>query len=285
MRLPELIDAVKGIVNDPSCTDGLITSLCNTALQVVAGELLLPGLETSATVTVPAGTTSVALPADFHRDLFLARPAVGGQDIGIMDAAIDIEKMRDAPSGNQIRGVATVGSRLLVWPAPGADTVLELHYSRRPHTLGTRSGPLAFSAAKGTITGTSYVFAPFGAGDGITIVGSAGNDGVYTIVAANSMQVTVREPLTDEAAGGLVNVLAEEIEGIPPDKQLDVLTPYVAKWCFEKIEDALNGGKPNSDRFDAMFARELSKLRTAFHKRGLRASTARHETAHIRSLC
>jgi len=285
MRLPELVVAVRAVVNDPSCTDAFIVSLCNTALQFVAGALLLPGLETSATVTVPAGAISVALPADFHRNLFLARPADGGPHLDIVESAVEVETMRGCGSGSHIRRVATVGTELLVWPAPGADTVLELHYSRRPHTLALRNGPLTFVAATKTIGSPEYVFAPFGPGDVVSIVGSTGNDGTYTIVAANSLRIVVREPLADAPAGPRVNVLAEEIEGIPPDRHCDVLVPYAAKWCFEKIEDALSGGKPNADRFDAMFTRELGKLRAAFHQRGLTASSAKHETAHIRSLC
>ena len=261
MRLPDLIQAARKVLLDPDIEDAELIDYANEALLAAADRVLMPGLEAAASLTVPAGATSVALPGIFHRGLFAAVSGDGGPLV--------IRGAGRAPDclGNglgRVHAVAAVGGELRVWPAPGQDEVLHIRFYRRPRTLEQQDGEVVFSAAANTMEGG--LFARFLPGDVFAVSGSAGNNGSFTVVETDGTILFVAENLVDETAGS-VNVKAHVIDGVPAHLHRAVLLNGMRALAFESKEDAFEG-KKNADRFAVLAKQALRELKNHFARTG-----------------
>ena len=282
MRLPDLREEARRPLLDASVGDDELNRYANEAMRTAASRVFLPDLEAAATIVVPAGASTVALPGDFQRGLFSAVNS-DGRKLAVATPPFDMAQPDAAcfPAGG-IRLVAAVGTtRLRVWPAPDADETVILGYYRLPHTLEQAAGRVGFSAS-GLMTADSPLFDRFHAGDVFTVTGSAGNDGDYTVEAASGSSCRVAEPLADEAAVA-VNVAATAIDAIPEHLHRNVLVNGMLARAFDAREDAFEG-KKNTDRYMALAEEAIRQLKRDINATGYRARSAGPKTLRSKAL-
>ena len=70
MTKAELVTEIARKVQDTSYTSSIILGFINDGLKDVAGQVLLPALRTSATVTTIANAAQVPMPDDYQRELY-----------------------------------------------------------------------------------------------------------------------------------------------------------------------------------------------------------------------
>jgi hypothetical protein len=284
VRLPDLREAARLVFVDARIGDDELNLYANEALLTAATQVFLPDMEAAASVVVPAGTDSVPLPGDFHRELFSCRNGEGGR-VAVLKQPRDMERREHGcPTPGLVQAVAAVGTRLLrVWPKPETEETLVLGYYRRPHVLEQQVGSVAFDAAAKAFTATAPIFGRFRYGDVLTIKGSARNDKVFTVVSATSDVCVVAENVADEPAVE-VDVLALDVEAVPEELHRNVLVNGILARAYETKEDALEG-KRNTDRFMALTEKAFKELKMAINATGYRARTADCGEIRRRSLC
>ena len=135
MDLQTLISHISRKVQDASYTEALITAFINQGRRELAGEFYLPALRVSDTVTTSAEATSVALPDDYFRNLFLAHSAAMDRPIIVYDSREQMlhDWSRDFGESGQVRACCVTGANL-DYLRSGADT-LTLHYYTLPEDL------------------------------------------------------------------------------------------------------------------------------------------------------
>jgi hypothetical protein len=129
----ELTQEVADIIQDSSYTGETILSYLNRGQVAVAGSLLLPGLaDGHSTVTTAVDGYSVALPADFHRELYHAqvdgRPVKVYRNMGMI--IHDLEKI--TAQAGQLEAVCPNAGNLLYQKVPSIAKDVELFYYRLP---------------------------------------------------------------------------------------------------------------------------------------------------------
>jgi len=280
MRLPELLAAVRRPLRACDIGDPELIDYANEMLRLAASRVFLPDLEETATITVPAGATSVALPGDYQRDLFAVKNGDGVPLVVSTSAKIKGLRLGCPPPG-AVRVVAAAGSTLHLWPEADAEETLVLGYFRLPRTLEQVAGSVTFSAATKGLSATAPLFARFHAGD-LFNTDSALNAGAYTVAEADETTCTVEEAVADETATN-VNIAATEIEGIPRELRRNVLVNGMLTMAFETIEDAVEG-KPNTDRYRALYEAGIKELKRAIVATGYIAPTGRSSELHFQAL-
>jgi len=116
---------------DQLITPALIDDVVNQALQQIDGEAMWPWLETSATLTLVAGTTSYALPTDFRKakGTIVLIGATSGRtelvEVSAISAFVADPTMTGRPSGYAIDGDSVVFT-----PTPDAAYTARLGYYR-----------------------------------------------------------------------------------------------------------------------------------------------------------
>ena len=136
MNAEQLITEVADIVQDSSYDNETILAYLNRGQVAVAGALLLPGLADGyGTVTSVVDGYGVALPADFHRELFHAqvggRPVKVYRNMGMM--LHELEKI--TAQAGQLVAVCPNARRLMYQQVPVSATNVELFYYRLPAAM------------------------------------------------------------------------------------------------------------------------------------------------------
>jgi hypothetical protein len=136
MNAEQLIAEVADIVQDSSYSNEAILHCLNRGQVAVAGAILLPGLADGyGTVTTSVSEYSVALPADFHRELFHAQvdglPVKVYRNMGVM--IHDLEKI--TAQAGQLVAVCPNAGNLLYQKVPSTAREVELFYYRLPTAM------------------------------------------------------------------------------------------------------------------------------------------------------
>jgi hypothetical protein len=135
-----LADEVMDAVQDASYTYADILELFNDCLLEIAGELLIPDLETWEDITLKAKRDNVRMPADYHRRLRYAHSITHNREIkvyGSMSQLYRLFSMLDQTG--RVIGVALKGRNLMYQRKPSSDETLRINYYRYPPRLYTRT--------------------------------------------------------------------------------------------------------------------------------------------------
>lgn len=134
----ELIEEIYDIVLDSRYTGDMILTLLNKAMLYVASMLILPDLETSATVTTIASVNTLQLPANFHRNLFRVtatdQTANPGEIklLGSVAALVSYFGGTLSETDNRVIAVAPAGKSLIYAKIPEQPESLTIRYHRLP---------------------------------------------------------------------------------------------------------------------------------------------------------
>lgn len=145
--LAQLRTRLKQVVQDGSFTDALILSLFNegqsriaAGIQLPDGSLSppLPDLLTSANVTATTTASSVAMPADFQRNLFFVYSTLNDDRVCERDNIIPMLKADPAfTESGQIDFYTRRGGTLYYYQRPTSADTLVLRYYKKPTDLST----------------------------------------------------------------------------------------------------------------------------------------------------
>ena len=135
MAASDLIADVQDVIQDDAYGEDEIMPLLNRAMTLISNKVLLPELEAYADITTVANTQSVALPANYHRELFKVKSAVY-KDIPIFTSPA---RLFDA-CGLALEGMAgdvqavaiTPGQTLFLYKVPSTAQTLTVWYFRKP---------------------------------------------------------------------------------------------------------------------------------------------------------
>jgi len=134
MNAEQILDEIEDIVQDPSFgRGGDILPKVNRAQLILANRYLLTGLaDGNDTVTTSTSGSSVALPSDYHKGLFMA--LVDGKEVEIARELKSISTRFNGLSTDtgDVIIVAAAGGRLVYQQVPDVATDIDLYYYRPP---------------------------------------------------------------------------------------------------------------------------------------------------------
>ena len=137
----DLIDLVFNVIKDDDYDEDAIQDLLNEGLTYVAAQVLLPSLDTTATVTTGAGQ-SVALPTDFMRNLYRVAPMLSDTGrwprIELLNNPGQFRRMIGArlnDPGDAVHAATVLGASLAYWPIPITPQAMDISYYRKPDLL------------------------------------------------------------------------------------------------------------------------------------------------------
>jgi len=140
----EMINDVENIVLDPSYTRDDILKLLNRAKLACASKAFLPGLSggTGSVTTVSDGNL-VALPTNFHRELFAA--SIDGEPIKIYDnKALMLAKMGHVMNEvGDVSACCVSGRYLFYMDTPVTPVTINLSYYEKPTPMTDSSSSYA----------------------------------------------------------------------------------------------------------------------------------------------
>ena len=131
----QLAEEALGLVQDPTFDEDAALLYLNQGMKAVAGAVLLPMLADGyATVQTSLIANTVAMPVDYHRELFQAQ--IGGYGVRVSAS----KSLLLATSGlygvglasGAVVGVTVDGGQLLYQKVPSVVTNIELFYYRLP---------------------------------------------------------------------------------------------------------------------------------------------------------
>lgn len=141
MRVKEIIDLAKRIVQDSSFDDlwlGYINACCGELASVYS----FPCLHINSTITVPASSSSVAVPSDFLHSITHAVNVTRESKINVFD---DFDKFLSKfpllNKNDDVKDLSWYGANVFVQGVPSSDQVIRLFYYSIPKTLGEASEP------------------------------------------------------------------------------------------------------------------------------------------------
>lgn len=136
--LAQLREYVIDTVNEPSVDEDAVDLLLSEAMAVVAGEILLPELDTSGTVLTGLGT-EVALPLTYERGLYKCLVAGQGKAPTVLTS---MEQMLERypeysydPLYGEVESVCIHAGKLIYYPIPEYAVSVTLFYYRAPTPL------------------------------------------------------------------------------------------------------------------------------------------------------
>ena len=136
--LEQLRDHIQTSLREPDVTDAEIDSFINEALLAVAERVLLPDLDVEAEVVTDT-TTSVELPANYHRGLYACRVEGQTKDPTILTARRQLTdrfpNMLDDLDSGDITHVCVADGRLHYYPIPPEPVDVRISYYRKPTPL------------------------------------------------------------------------------------------------------------------------------------------------------
>lgn len=133
----KLIETVARKVDDDGYSDSVIVDFLNDGLLDVASRVLLPVLETDDVVTTVLDENTVALPGDFHRNIFAASPVIGTKiPIRVLNSEGQMKRkyIRLDNSGD-VAHVAMHKGQLIYQPIPVIAEEITIFYYRVPDEL------------------------------------------------------------------------------------------------------------------------------------------------------
>jgi len=138
MNVDGLITEIQSIVdNGASFSDAQILAYLNKANIKIANRLYLPWLENGTDTVTTDTTTNITMPADFHRNLFMATTEDGGQltVASGLRALADMVGTIQSDENGSVSVVCVSAGRLCYQDVPETATDITLFYYRRPAVL------------------------------------------------------------------------------------------------------------------------------------------------------
>ncbi len=142
----EIIEDIVDIVDDPdfeSNTD--LVLLVNRAIRAVASSphILLPGLETSGTVTTVVDAAFVDLPAEYHKGLYGCDSTLEPNSIIDVAASLGVMRSRYGPLNNRgyVSTVCVRGGQLCYQGIPAIVDTLTLYFYGHPPSYAEGDTP------------------------------------------------------------------------------------------------------------------------------------------------
>ena len=134
-----LADSVMDVIQDASYTYADIVELFNEALLEIAGELLLPDLETWDDVTTDPHQSTCRLPANFHRNLRYAHSYSHNREVKVYGSRSQLyRRFGKLDQVGQVIGVARQGRNLFYQRVPSTAETLRIQFWRFPERLESR---------------------------------------------------------------------------------------------------------------------------------------------------
>lgn len=134
----DLIEEVQDVIQDDAYDEDMILALINKAMGIISSKVLLPGLETTGTVSTTADVNTVPLPADYHRELFEVHNANTERNVLLFSTTASLyRRCPRAVKGESgdVMAIAMLGNNLLVHFIPTSAQDLTLWYYRKPAPL------------------------------------------------------------------------------------------------------------------------------------------------------
>lgn len=135
----DVAEVVLDTVQDDAYDEDTVIALLNQCVQGLSRRLVLPSLETEDTVTTVTDGPSVALPADFQRNLYFCHDQSSSLNtIEICNSKDQLSRYYDTrltATGTVVRGVAVARPRLYYAPIPTVATVLTIRYQMVPGVI------------------------------------------------------------------------------------------------------------------------------------------------------
>jgi hypothetical protein len=135
----DLVDKVRAKVQDDSYSVEQILQLFNQCLVELAGDFLLPELETWATIATDPTSSTVSLPANYQRNLRFCNSLTQSRRVSVMGSRAQVDRhfIRRDESG-RVLAVAPLGRQLYYQRIPQTAEQLELNFYRYPELLRSR---------------------------------------------------------------------------------------------------------------------------------------------------
>ena len=137
MKGKDLARSVINKIQEPSLTVPAVVDEIDNQLYMLTERLLLPHLISSATVTTDTSSDNIALPDNYHRELFDARYGDNYTSIDVLNSYQDLLeefKGKELYSGKLVACVAVdASSRLYYRRVPSEATEIHIKYYRK-HT-------------------------------------------------------------------------------------------------------------------------------------------------------
>lgn len=132
------------LVKDSSFDEDWVIDIINQGLVEIAGEVLLPALDTFDSVTTDPSAWGVDLPADFQRSLYMAQNKYGDEIQVYQSKAELIRRVGPLTQVGDIYGVSAIGDTLYYANSPASAEDIAIHYYRVPATITIASEPDCF---------------------------------------------------------------------------------------------------------------------------------------------
>lgn len=132
-------ESILDTVQDSAYDEDTVIGLFNQCAKGVSRRLVLPSLDTEGTVTTVTNGPSVALPANFQRNLYYCKDqSISTHTIEICNSKDQLARYYDdklIKTGTRVRGVAAVRPQLYYAPIPTVATTLTLRYQKLPDAI------------------------------------------------------------------------------------------------------------------------------------------------------
>jgi hypothetical protein len=135
MEVDTIVTEVEAIVQDTTYNEDWIINKFNEALLLVATMCRIPGLQTSAPVSVPISATSVPMPKTFLHDLYLVTTPTYPEGLLIAPNLKELNANSDNEETGPAAMVALDGKTLNIRPAPEVAEDLTLYFYKVPTEL------------------------------------------------------------------------------------------------------------------------------------------------------
>lgn len=137
MTKTEMIAELGRILQGNSFADALLVSDLNEALLDVAEHFRLPALQSSDTVDTLTNASQVAMPATYHRDLYMVRqPSVDYDRIEILLNKTSLENFRNERTDTAyVRWCCEENDLFHYLPVPASAKRLTLFFYKKPSSL------------------------------------------------------------------------------------------------------------------------------------------------------
>ena len=142
----EIVDRVHNTVLDPDLDAVETLNKVNRGLLNLCDHVLFAILQSKATVTATSSSSTAALPATFHRNLFLAYDDTNACDV---DVLFNIKQLQlrypgDPSRSGRVTAVAHDNVNLHYRRRPSKDTDIVISFYRKPTAITVATSPDCF---------------------------------------------------------------------------------------------------------------------------------------------
>lgn len=135
----DVAESVLDTVQDSAYDEDAVIGLLNQCVRGLSRRLVLPSLEAEGTVTTVLNGPSVALPANFQRNLYYCKDQSASiHPIEICSSKDQLARYYDdklIKTGARVLGVAVARPLLYYAPIPTVATTLTLRYQKTPDAI------------------------------------------------------------------------------------------------------------------------------------------------------